>query len=103
MGNKQSEGFMKIRETFFPFGKPNFSELKIAAVTSALRSRWLDMGPETIAFKKDLAEYLYAPYVMTANFCTSTLFLSLFISGVGSRDEEICGSGHGAMRMRHYI
>lgn len=81
-----------IRKDYLPFGKPNFSDEEISAVTRVMRSGWVGMGPETIAFERELAEYLSAPYVVTANSCTSALFLSLLAHGIGSGDEVICPS-----------
>lgn len=81
-----------IRKNYLPFGKPNFSDEEIAAVTRVLRSGWVGMGPETIAFEKELSEFIGAPYVLTVNSCTSALFLSLLVHGVGPGDEVICPS-----------
>jgi dTDP-4-amino-4,6-dideoxygalactose transaminase len=81
-----------MRKDYLPFGKPNFSEEEIEAVTRVMRSGWIGMGPETIAFEKELAEFLNAKYVVTVNSCTSALFLSLLVHGVGPGDEVICPS-----------
>jgi perosamine synthetase len=78
------------RSEYLAFGKPNFSDEEIAAVTRVLRSGWVGMGPETIAFEKELAEYLKAEHVVTVNSCTSALFLSLLAHGIGPGDEVIC-------------
>ncbi|MFA6147329.1 MAG: DegT/DnrJ/EryC1/StrS family aminotransferase [bacterium] len=83
---------MTIRSDYLPFGKPNFSDGEIAAVSRVLRSGWVGMGPETIAFEKELASFLGAPYVVAVNSCTSALFLSLLVHGVGQGDEVICPS-----------
>jgi UDP-4-amino-4-deoxy-L-arabinose-oxoglutarate aminotransferase len=77
---------------YLPFGKPNFSELEIAAVTRTLRSGWVGMGPETIEFERELAAYVGAPHVVTVNSCTSALLLSLVALGIGPGDEVICPS-----------
>ncbi len=77
---------------YLPFGKPNFSDEEIAAVTRVLRSGWIGMGPETLAFEEELAEYLEVPHVVTVNSCTSALFLSLLALGIGPGDEVICPS-----------
>ncbi|MFC1886509.1 DegT/DnrJ/EryC1/StrS family aminotransferase [Thermodesulfobacteriota bacterium] len=71
------------REDYLPFGKPNFSDDEIASVTRVLRSGWVGMGQETIYFEKELAVYLEAPAVVTVNSCTSALFLSLLVHGIG--------------------
>jgi len=80
------------RREYLPFGKPNFSEQEIIALTRTLRSGWVGMGPETLAFEHELADYLEVPAVVTVNSCTSALFLSLLVSGVGPGDEVICPS-----------
>lgn len=81
-----------IRKDYLPFGKPNFSDEEIAAVTRVMRSGWVGMGPETLAFENELAVFLGAPYVVTVNSCTSALFLSLLVHGIGLGDEVICPS-----------
>jgi dTDP-4-amino-4,6-dideoxygalactose transaminase len=83
---------MEMRKEYLPFGKPDFSDEEIAAVTRVLRSGWVGMGPETMAFEQELADYLNAPYVVTVNSCTSALFLSLLALGLGPGDEVICPS-----------
>jgi dTDP-4-amino-4,6-dideoxygalactose transaminase len=50
------------------------------------------MGSETIAFERELSDFLGAPHVVTVNSCTSALFLSLLAFGVGPGDEVICPS-----------
>lgn len=81
-----------IRDQYLPFGKPNFSEEEIDAVARVLRSGWIGMGPETIRFETELAQYLDIPHVVTVNSCTSALFLSLLVLGVKEGDEVICPS-----------
>lgn len=51
----------EIRNEFLVFGRPNFSEEEIAVVTRVIRSGWIGMGPEVIAFEQDLAKFLGAP------------------------------------------
>lgn len=80
------------RREFLPFGRPDFSDDEIAAVARVLRSGWVGMGPETIAFESELARSLGAPEVVTVDSCTSALFLSLLVSGIGPGDEVICPS-----------
>ena len=81
-----------MRATYLAFGRPNFSEEEEAAVVRVLRSGWVGMGPETIAFERELGEFLGAPHVVTVNSCTSALFLSLLSVGVRQGDEVICPS-----------
>ena len=80
------------RKEFLAFGKPNFSDQEIDAVAKVLRSGWIGMGPETLAFEKELGEFFGAPHVVTVNSCTSALFLSLLVRGVAPGDEVICPS-----------
>lgn len=80
------------RPAYLPFGRPNFSDAEIDAVTRVLRSGWIGMGPETIAFEEELAVAVGAPCVVTVNSCTSALFLSLLTLGVGPGDEVVCPS-----------
>lgn len=83
---------MTVREDYLPFGRPNFSDAEIDAVTRVMRSGWIGMGSETIKFERELSDYLRAPHIVTVNSCTSALFLSLLASGVGPGDEVICPS-----------
>jgi dTDP-4-amino-4,6-dideoxygalactose transaminase len=50
------------------------------------------MGQETLAFEKELTDYIGAPEVVTVNSCTSALFLALLAEGVGPGDEVIVPS-----------
>jgi dTDP-4-amino-4,6-dideoxygalactose transaminase len=81
-----------IRREFLAFGRPNFSEEEIEAVARVMRSGWIGMGAETIAFERELAASTGAPYVVTVSSCTAALHLSLVVLGVGSGDEVVCPS-----------
>jgi dTDP-4-amino-4,6-dideoxygalactose transaminase len=81
-----------VRPEFLAFGRPSFSSEEIAAVTRVLESGWVGMGEETIAFERELAEYIGAPHVVTVNSCTSALFLSLVALDIQPNDEVICPS-----------
>ncbi len=81
-----------IRRDYLPFGRPNFGDEEIAAVTRVLRSGWVGMGPETMAFEEELAAAVGASHVVAVNSCTSALFLALVTAGVGTGDEVICPS-----------
>lgn len=83
---------MTRRHAYLPFGKPDFSDEEISAVTRVLRSGWVGMGPETIAFEKELAAFVGAEHVVAVNSCTSALFLSLRALGIGPGDEVIVPS-----------
>lgn len=81
-----------IRTDYLPFGKPNFSDQEVDAVSRVLRSGWVGMGPETIAFESELARAVGAPHVVAVNSCTSALFLALLAEGIGPGDEVVCPS-----------
>lgn len=83
---------LAVRQTYLPFGQPNFSEEEIAAATAVLRSGWIGMGAETIRFEEELAAFLGVRHVVTVNSCTSALFLSLLVHGIGPSDEVIVPS-----------
>jgi perosamine synthetase len=83
---------MEVRKDYLPFGKPNFSEEEIAAVVNVLRSGWIGMGNEVLAFEKEIAEFVGVKHTITVDSCTSALFLSLLASGVGKGDEVIIPS-----------
>ncbi len=83
---------MKKRESYLAFGIPDFTDAEINAVTRVMRSGWVGMGQETIAFEKELSEYIGAPEVVTLNSCTSALFLALLVEGIGPGDEVIVPS-----------
>lgn len=83
---------LSIRTEYLPFGRPHFTEEEIAAVSRVMRSGWVGMGPETIAFEHELRAYLGVSEVVTVNSCTSALFLSLIVAGVQPGDEVICPS-----------
>jgi perosamine synthetase len=80
------------RAKYLPFGRPDFGPGEIAAVTRVLKSGWVGMGPEVIAFEEELAAFVGAPHVVTVNSCTSALHLALLVSGVGPGDEVIVPS-----------
>jgi len=80
------------RQDFLAFGRPDFTDAEIAEVARVMRGGWVGMGEETIAFERELADFVGAPHVVTVNSCTSALFLSLLALGIGPGDEVICPS-----------
>lgn len=77
---------------YLPFGKPDFSDREIEAVARVLRSGWVGMGPETLAFEGELAAAIGAPHVVTTNSCTSAMLISLKALSIGPGDEVVCPS-----------
>ncbi len=80
------------RKDFLAFGKPDFGDAEIEALTGVMRSGWVGMGSEVIALGRELQDYLGGPHVVTVSTCTSALFLSLVAHGVGAGDEVVCPS-----------
>lgn len=80
------------RKEYLPFGKPNFSDEEIKAVTRVMKSGWIGMGKEVISFEQELSVSIKAPQVVTVDSCTSALFLSLLIHNVKDGDEVIAPS-----------
>lgn len=83
---------MVCLESYLPFGRPEFGDGEIDAVARVLRSGWVGMGAETLAFESELAAACDAPAIVTVNSCTSALFLSLLVTGVGPGDEVVVPS-----------
>lgn len=81
----------RLRE-YLPFGKPDFGDREIEAVARVLRSGWVGMGPETIAFERELAVDLGVPHAVTVSSCTAALLISLRLAGVDRGDQVVCPS-----------
>lgn len=83
---------MEVRADYLPFGRPDFSEEEIAAVTRVMRTGWVGMGPEVRAFEEELAAFVGAKHVVALSSCTAALHLTLYSAGVKPGDEVICPS-----------
>jgi dTDP-4-amino-4,6-dideoxygalactose transaminase len=81
-----------IRPDYLAFGRPDFSEAEIDAVARTMRSGWIGMGAEVAAFEQELARATGAPHVVAVDTCTSALFLSLLVHGIGAGDEVVTPS-----------
>lgn len=74
---------------FIPFAKPLISEEEEQAVLRIMRSGWLTTGSETLAFEKEFASFVNAPFAFAVNSATSGLHLALESAGVGHGDTVI--------------
>lgn len=80
------------KNEYLPFGRPSFTEQEYEAVVRILKSGWIGQGVETEQFELELAEAIGAPHAILLNSCTSALFLSLRVLGIGPGDEVLCPS-----------
>lgn len=72
-----------------PFYQPDIGEAEIAAVTDALRSGWLTVGPKTVEFENAFAAAVGAKHAIGLNSCTAALHLALDTLDLGPEDEVI--------------
>ena len=63
------------------------SVVDIAATT--LRSKWINVGPETTLFEEAFAEKFNIKFAIALNSCTSALRLAYAIADVGPGDEVV--------------
>ncbi len=61
--------------------------IDVAAAT--LRSKWINVGPETTLFEETFAKKFNIKFAVALNSCTSALRLAYSIAGVGPGDEVI--------------
>jgi dTDP-4-amino-4,6-dideoxygalactose transaminase len=78
-----------MRSTFLPFHQPSIDDAEIAEVVDTLRSGWLTMGPKTLRFEEEFADYVGAKFAVALNSCTSALHLALDVLGIRPGDEVI--------------
>lgn len=74
------------------FSKTVIGKEEIEAVTRILKSGWLTMGEETLAFEEEFANYVGTKFAVALNSCTAGLFLSLKALEIGEGDEVIVPS-----------
>lgn len=79
----------KMSDAFLPYFQPSLGAEERREVLATLDSGWLTLGPRTIAFEKQLAEYTGAKQAVAVNSCTAALHLSLLALGIGEGDEVI--------------
>lgn len=83
------EGGNPTRSDFLPFQRPWTGEAEEREVIEAIRSGWMTMGPRTIAFEHQFAEYLGCRHAVSVNSCTAALHLGLVLNGLQPGDEVI--------------
>ncbi len=75
--------------TYQPYSKQCIEADDIQAVAEAMGSSHLTQGERTVAFEKQLAEYIGCRYVTVLNSATSALFAAYKAYGLGEGDEVI--------------
>lgn len=75
-----------------PLTIPSFGREEEAAVAKVLRSGWVTQGPKVAQFEAEIAKYTGAKYAVATTSATTSLFLSLYILGIGKGDEVILPS-----------
>ena len=72
-----------------PFHKAAIGDEEINEVVDTLKSGWLTMGPKTIEFEKQFAEYVSVKHAVSMNSATACLHLALKAIGLKAGDEVI--------------
>jgi len=76
-------------KTTIPFALPFIDDEEVEGIVEAVRSGWLTMGPKTVFFEEQLAQYIGVGHVVAVNSCTAALHLSLIALGIEKGDEVI--------------
>ncbi len=74
---------------YIPLSTPEIGQEEIRNVVNCVKSGWLSTGELNFEFERLLAKYLAAKEVICLDSCTSALFLSLLVLGIGKGDEVI--------------
>lgn len=75
-----------------PLLRPWIEEEEIQAVAEVMRTGWISQGPKVIEFENAVAEYVGAAHAVATNACTTSLHLTLMLSGVEPGDEVVLPS-----------
>lgn len=83
---------MAKKQKFLPVFRPHYGAEEIKAVTEALKSGWIGLGPKTEEFEKRFASYVGAKHAIALNSGTAALHLALLVANVGPGDEVVVPS-----------
>lgn len=84
MGSKKYMSIYNI-----PLFDLNYGKDEETAVLSALRSKWISLGPNVEQLEKEFAAMLGAQYAVAVTNCTAALHLALLLVGIKSGDEVL--------------
>lgn len=87
--SKLKKILMKENNEFIPYNLPSIDKEEIDEITDTLKSNWLTMGPKTIKFEKEFADYIKVKNAISVNSCTAAMHLSLIALGIKEGDEII--------------
>ncbi len=68
---------------------PHIPQSVVEVAAKTLRSKWVNVGPETTLFEEAFAKKFNIKHAVAVNSCTSALRLAYAIVGVGPGDEVI--------------
>lgn len=72
-----------------PILRPFVAADAIALIQKTLESGWIGEGEQVVAFERLVSDYIGNPRFAALNCCTSALYLSLHLAGIGQGDEVI--------------
>ena len=72
-----------------PFHKTHTTNEEIEAVTNAIKSGWLTMGPKCVEFEEKFSDYISSQFAVSLNSATAALHLALKAVGLKRGDEVI--------------
>lgn len=75
-----------------PLTKPYFDKAEEKAILEVVRSGWVTQGPKVLELEELVAKYTGAKYGVATTSATTSLFLSLYMLGIGPGDEVIVPS-----------
>ena len=78
-----------MSDTLLPYGRQDITDEDVAAVTAALRSKFLTTGPRVAEFEDVFAAYVEAPYAVAVANGTAALHLACLALDVGPGDTVL--------------